>query len=129
MKILHKTLTYLIALVWLINGLYCKVLNFTPRHQEIVGRILGNEHSRLLTIQIGISEIFMSVWIISRFKPNLNTTIQIIIIATMNVIEFCLAPDLLLWEKMNIVFAFLFIVIIYLNEFILTKKMKPLPEL
>jgi hypothetical protein len=35
-----KLLTWLIALVWIINGLFCKVLNWAPRHQLIVARIL-----------------------------------------------------------------------------------------
>jgi len=34
-------LKYFIALIWLINGLFCKLLNFVPRHEEIVKRILG----------------------------------------------------------------------------------------
>jgi hypothetical protein len=45
-----------------------------------------------------------------------------VIVGTMNVIEFFLAPDLLLFGRMNIVFAFGFIVIIYINEFILTGR-------
>ena len=37
----HQVLHYLIAAVWLANGLFCKVLNLVPRHQQIVARILG----------------------------------------------------------------------------------------
>jgi hypothetical protein len=39
----------LIAAAWLVNGLFCKVLNFVPRHEEIVRRILGDEYSVFLT--------------------------------------------------------------------------------
>lgn len=87
-----------------------------PRHEQIVGRILGNNYAQPLTIAIGISEIMMSIWILSRFKPKLNAITQIVIIATMNVIEFIFASDLLLWGKLNIIFAFALIVVIYLNE-------------
>jgi hypothetical protein len=45
---------------------------------------------------------------------------QIAIVATMNVIEFFIVPDLLLWGKMNSVFALLFIGLVYYQEF--TKK-------
>ncbi|MEP6795220.1 MAG: DoxX-like family protein, partial [Saprospiraceae bacterium] len=55
-KASHKILTYFIATIWVANGLFCKVLNLVPRHQEIVARILGNNHSRLLTFLIGLSE-------------------------------------------------------------------------
>jgi len=115
MKLLHKICTYIIAAVWLINGLYCKVFNFVPRHEQIVARILGDEYSRFLTILIGISEIVMAVWIISGYKRIFNMYIQIAIVATMNILEFFLVPDLLLWGKWNAIFAFLFIGLVYWN--------------
>ncbi len=37
----NQILNYLIAAVWIANGLFCKVLNLVPRHQEIVARIIG----------------------------------------------------------------------------------------
>ena len=92
----HQLLNYFIATVWLVNGLFCKVLNLVPRHQEIVERILGSDTSRLFTILIGTSEILMAAWILSRVWPGFNAIIQILVIATMNTIEFLLAPDLLL---------------------------------
>jgi uncharacterized membrane protein YphA (DoxX/SURF4 family) len=122
---IHKLLTYFIAAVWLINGLFCKVLNLVPRHQQIVARILGEEHARLLTFLIGFSEIVMAVWILSAIKTRLNAITQILVIAAMNTLEFFLVPDLLLWGRGNAVFAFLFIVIIYCNEFLLNKKVRP----
>ena len=122
-KAIHKVLNYLIATVWFANGLFCKVLNLVPRHQEIVGRILGNQHANIFTRLIGLSEIVMTVWILSRIKTKFNAVTQIFIIATMNIMEFLLVPDLLLWGKLNSLFAFLFIIIIYYNEFILNKKL------
>jgi hypothetical protein len=122
-KILYKTLTYSTAAVWFVNGLFCKVLNLVPRHEEIVSRILGIEHATLFTKLIGLSEIVMALWIISRIKSRLNAIAQILIIATMNTMEFILVPDLLLWGKFNSVFAGIFITIIFFNEFILNKKL------
>jgi hypothetical protein len=124
MPIFNKIILYFISTVWLANGLFCKVLNLVPRHQEIVAQILllNHYHSRIITIAIGISEIVMAIWILSKFKARLNAITQIIIIAIMNTMEFFLAPDLLLWGKTNSVFAFLFIVLIYFNEFYLNKK-------
>ena len=118
-KNIHHILTYLIAAVWLGNGLFCKVLNLVPRHQEIVGRILGNDYAPILTKMIGVSEIIMAIWILNRIQPRLNAIAQIGIVATMNIIEFCLVPDLLLWGRCNAVFAFCFIVVVYYNTFIL----------
>jgi uncharacterized membrane protein YphA (DoxX/SURF4 family) len=122
MNKIYTILNYFIATVWLINGLFCKVLNFVPHHQEIVARILGNDHSRTLTILIGVSEIIMAVWILSGFKSRLNAITQIIIVASMNILEFILVPDLLLWGHYNSLFAFIFILLIYFNEFYLKLK-------
>ena len=119
---IYKILTYLIACVWLINGLFCKVLNFVPRHEQIVRRILGGEHSELITKIIGVAEICMTIWILSRIKPRLNAIVQIIIIAAMNILEFLIAPDLLLWGRANAVVALMFIAVIYFNEFYLNSE-------
>jgi len=116
-------LTYLTASVWIINGLFCKVLNFAPRHEQIVSRILGPEHSEILTKAIGISEIFLAVWILSRIASRINAFTQIVIVAVMNAVEFVLAPDLLLFGRFNFVIAFGFIVLVYYNEFALNKEL------
>jgi uncharacterized membrane protein YphA (DoxX/SURF4 family) len=113
----YKILTYCIATVWITNGLFCKVLNLVPRHQEIVGRIIGIDYARPLTLLIGLSEIGMAIWILSGVKTRLNVFSQIIIVVTMNTLEFILVPDLLLWGKMNSIFAFLFVLVVYCNEF------------
>ena len=122
-KAIHTTLTYIIATVWIANGLFCKVLNLIPRHQQIVARILGIEHARLLTISIGCLEICMAIWILSKIKARLNAIAQIAIVAIMNTLEFIVVPDLLLWGRTNAVFAFIFILIIYFNEFYFNKKL------
>ena len=117
----HKILLYLIAFVWLANGFFCKVLNLVPRHTEIVARILGADYARPLTIAIGCSEIMMMVWVLSSIKARWCAITQAVIIATMNVLEYALVPDLLLWGRLNIVFAFGFIAVILYNEFVLNK--------
>jgi DoxX-like family len=117
MKSTSNRLTYIIALVWLLNGLVCKVLNFVPRHQQIVAKILGDEYAWLFTKAIGISEICMVIWILSGIRSRWCTYLQISIVATMNVLEFILVPDLLLWGHWNAIFAFLFILVVYYNEF------------
>jgi uncharacterized membrane protein len=118
----HKILTYFIAVVWLLNGLYCKVLNLVPRHQQIVAGILGSPNSVLFTKAIGILEMLMAVWILSHIKSRLCSVAQILIIAAMNTLEFFLVPDLLLFGKMNAIIAILFMALIYFNEFVLQTK-------
>lgn len=118
----YRYIQYFIALVWLLNGLFCKILNLTPRHQEIVERILGDSYGRPITILIGISELVMVVWILSQLRSRLCAILQILVIGSMNLIEFFLASDLLLWGHFNIVFAFALMALIYYNEFKLNPK-------
>ena len=119
---INKLLNYLIAAVWMANGLFCKVLNFVPRHQEIVARIIGSAHAGIQTRLIGLAEITMAVWILSGFRTKLNAITQAVIIATMNSLEYMLAPDLLLWGRFNALYAFLFILVILVNEFYLRNR-------
>jgi hypothetical protein len=121
-RIIYRVLIYLSAAVWFINGLVYKVLNLVPRHEKIVARILGEDYARTLTMLIGISEILMAVWILSGIQRRLNAATQIALVAVMNTLEFILAPDLLLWGRFNLLFALLFIFIIFYNEFMLNKN-------
>lgn len=126
-RIIYKTLTFVISAIWIVNGLFCKVFSLVPRHEKIVANILGAAHSGLITKAIGVAEIFMAIWILSRFKTRLNAIVQIALIAAMNMLEFVLVPDLLLWGRMNAVFALILIIIIYCNEFIFNPKNLPQP--
>src|SRR5260221_9966131 len=101
------------ALVWLANGLFCKLLNLVPRHQLIVSRILGEDYSLVITKVIGVLEILMTVWILRGIKSRWCALTLIVVVAVMNILEFILVPDLLLFGRFNAVFAVLFIVIIY----------------
>jgi uncharacterized membrane protein YphA (DoxX/SURF4 family) len=123
---LTKTLfVVLFALVWFVNGLYCKVLNGVPRHRQIVARILGESHAATLTILIGLAEIGMAAWILSGIKPRWCAYCQIVIVLTMNLIEFMLAPDLLLFGRTNLLVASFFVVVVYLAERIPVKSYFP----
>lgn len=114
-------MTFLIASIWFVNGLFAKVLGFAPRHEQIVARFFGAEYAGIVVKLIGFGEILMTVWILSRIFPRLNAAAQIALVAAMNVLEFIFARDLLLWSGFNAVFALIFIFVIYYNEFVLSK--------
>ncbi|MBA3935925.1 MAG: hypothetical protein H0X38_00530 [Planctomycetes bacterium] len=111
----HRAITCGIAGVWFINGLVCKVLGVVPRHERIVARILGGDHAALITTCIGVAEAGMAIWVITGIAPRTNAALQIALIAIMNLLEFLLAPDLLLWGHLNAAFAFAFILLIAWN--------------
>lgn len=105
------------ALVWLINGLFCKLLGAVPRHEQIVARILGPAHAHPLTQLIGLLEIIMALWILSRWRPRLCGLLQIAAVAVMNNIELIMASDLLLFGAWNAALATLFIFLVYMYYF------------
>ena len=113
---MSRLITYLIAIVWLANGLLCKLLLLVPRHAAIVARILGPAHAGLLTRLIGLGEIGIGLWVISGIKPRWCAWTQIALVLTMNSLEAMLAPDLLLWGRFNAVFAVLFCGLIYFHR-------------
>jgi uncharacterized membrane protein YphA (DoxX/SURF4 family) len=122
MRTQYLILKMLIAAVWLINGLVCKVLNLVPRHEQIVANILGAEHSRTFTLLIGFAEIGMGIWILSGIWPKLNAITQIVIIVAMNTLEFFMVPDLLLWGRVNAIFALLLVLFICYYAFYLNPR-------
>jgi len=113
----YSIIRIFIALVWLVNGMYAKLLGMVPRHEKIVAEILQIQNAGTFVVIIGILETLMAVWILSGKYPKLNAVIQVIVVLTMNTLEFVFAPELLLWGKMNFVFAVLFAGLILWNEF------------
>lgn len=121
-SVIHTVLTILISLVWLINGLYAKLLGFVPRHQEIVAKILGSEISFAAVKIIGVLELIMFLWVISKRYSRFAAVTQIVIVLTMNILEFILTPELLLFGRFNILIALVFVSVVYVNEFIIKPK-------
>ena len=118
-KIFFNLLKYLIALVWLVNGIYCKVLGYVPRHQAIVAEILGEQYDKELIVLIGLSEVEIVIWVLSEYRVKSCATLQIAVVGLMNILEFSLVPHLLLWGRLNIVFAGIFILVVYYYGFVL----------
>ncbi len=92
-----------IAAGWIFMGLYSKVLDMMPRHRLIVARIIGDESARTVIVIIGVIEIAIALWVLSKLKPVLCAIVQTAALVTMNVFELLYAPDLLLLGPANVV--------------------------
>ena len=103
----------LIAAVWLLNGLFCKVLNLAPRHHQIVAEILTPQAAPILTPLIGLAEMLLALWILSDLYPRFSGWLQIILVLTMNLLEQFLTPQLLLWGRWNFLWAVLLCLFIW----------------
>ncbi len=114
--------TIVIAGVWLVNGLYCKVLGMVPRHQEIVGHFFGQSFAQEITFIIGLSEIALALWILSEKQYKINAVLQICLVAVMNLLEVSFVPDMLLWGQGNGFFALAFIAFVYVHNFTIKNR-------
>lgn len=112
---LRRPVTYLIAAVWFVNGIWAKILHGVPRHEQIVARILGDAWARPLTVAIGVGEVAIGLWVLSRRWPRWCAVVQIALVLAMNVLEAWLAPDLLLHGRWNAFWALLFAAFLYVT--------------
>ena len=84
------------AAVWIFHGLFSKLLSGIPRHERIVARVLGSDHSHVVTLVVGACEIAMGFWILSRRASKTCAAVQTTALVTMNILEIAMARDLLL---------------------------------
>ena len=96
-------------------------MHLVPRHEQIVGQIIGTSSAGTFTFWIGIGETALGIWILTGKRMKETAVIQILLIGTMNTLEFMMVPELLLWGKLNALFAFLFILVIYINAFLVQR--------
>lgn len=106
-----------IAAVWIINGSYAKILNQVPRHTEIVSQVLGDGWARPITVSIGFGEVALGAWVLLGRKPRETAVLQIGLVSTMNVLEAVRARDLLLFGRLNALYAAGFCAAVYAHGF------------
>jgi uncharacterized membrane protein YphA (DoxX/SURF4 family) len=96
--ITDKSVRPLVAAVWLVHGLYNKLLGGSPRHLAIVQSVLGLAGSageRVLTM-VGLFEVALALWILSGRAPRRCAATQTVVLLSMNVVELTFARHLLL---------------------------------
>lgn len=116
-KTVSTSIHYFSFLVWFVNGFLFKIVGLIPRHETIVAHILGEKYASFFTIVIGLFEVALSIWILLKIESQKCTQLQLALILLMNLLEFALVPELLLFGRFNLVLAFLFCILLYLNEF------------
>lgn len=85
-----------IGSVWVFHGLYSKIFNGIPRHQLIVGRVLGTRLAAPATKAIGCLEVLLGLWVFSGWARVECAAVQTLALVGMNTVEIILAGDLLL---------------------------------
>ncbi len=76
-----------IALVWLYQGLWCKLLDRAPQHRKIVGAVpfLDSSQARQALFVLGSLECVLAVWVLSGFRAHEAALVQTLLLASMNI--------------------------------------------
>jgi len=110
---LFAFLTFAIAAVWIVFGMWFKVLGIVPRHRLIVAAILGDSAAGPVTVLVGIAEIGMALWVLSGLYPRACAAVQTLAIVAMNALEIRLARNLLLAPMLMLCANAIFLVVIW----------------
>lgn len=91
--------TAIVASVWLIHGLFNKLLHFSPRHLLIVQSVPGLAGGRgeAVLTAIGLFEVGIALWVLSGWAGGVCAAVQTVVLLSMNVVELSVARSLLLW--------------------------------
>lgn len=88
-----------VASIWLVHGLYNKLLDGSPRHLAIVQSVpgLGGAAGERVLTAVGLFEILVALWVLSGWTAHLCAVVQTIALLSMNAVELTVARHLLLW--------------------------------
>jgi hypothetical protein len=89
----------IVAAVWLVHGLYNKLLGGSARHLAIVQSVpgLGGVAGERMLTAVGVGEVAIALWVLSGWRPRLCAATQTVALLSMNVVELTYARPLLLW--------------------------------
>jgi uncharacterized membrane protein YphA (DoxX/SURF4 family) len=75
-----------VALVWLYNGLWCKLLAQCPHHREVVAAVpvLWGMGAAVLLRSIGLVEVALAIWVLTGFRPRPAAAAQTALLILMN---------------------------------------------
>jgi hypothetical protein len=82
----QKLIRASIALVWLYQGLWCKVLGWTPQQKALVADVpfIGHVAARTVLIALGLIECSIAVWVFSGKRMRQAALAQTGLLIAMN---------------------------------------------
>src|SRR5580704_8969860 len=82
----QKLIRLSIALVWLYQGLWCKVLGRSAGHVAVISAVpfIGATGSRVALILLGLVECSIAVWVLSGKRTQQAAIVQTVLLVAMN---------------------------------------------
>ena len=105
-----------LAAVWLVHGVYNKLLGGSPRHLAIVQSMPGLDGSagERMLVAVGLVEVAIALWMLSRRAPRACAAVQTVLLLSMNGLELTYARPLLLWPAGLVPTNLLFLGVVWL---------------
>jgi hypothetical protein len=106
-----------VAAVWLYEGLWCKLLNGQPRQVRVVaampryGAHIGTQLLKLL----GVVEVVVGVWILTRIAPIVCAVAQTALLVTLNACGLLWARRLIDDPAGMVIKNFAFLVLVWIS--------------
>jgi len=75
-----------IALVWLYEGLWCRLLGGVPRHAEVIATtpFIGPAAAGAALITLGLAECGIAAWVLSGRRMRQAALVQTVLLVAMN---------------------------------------------
>jgi DoxX-like family len=104
-----------IAMVWLYQGLWCKVLGYASRHEAVIAAapFIGPAAARTAMVGIGMVECGMAVWVLSGRRMRWAAAAQTALLIGMNAAGLLWARNLLADPAGMILQNFAFVLLIW----------------
>jgi uncharacterized membrane protein YphA (DoxX/SURF4 family) len=82
----NKLIRLAIALVWLYQGFWCKVLGGIPRHEAVIASVpfIGSAAGRSALVALGLLECGIGLWVLSGRWMRQAAIVQTALLAGMN---------------------------------------------
>jgi uncharacterized membrane protein YphA (DoxX/SURF4 family) len=82
----NKMIRLAIALVWLYQGLWCKVLGGVPRHETVIAAVpfIGSAAARSALIALGLLECGIGLWVLTGRWMRQAAIVQTVLLSAMN---------------------------------------------
>ncbi|MGD8859917.1 MAG: DoxX-like family protein [Myxococcales bacterium] len=81
-----ELIRFAVALVWLYEGLWCKLLGRMPHQVDVVAAhpLFGPRTARLVLHAIGVLEVALAAWVLSGYAPFACALSQTVLLVGMN---------------------------------------------
>lgn len=95
----RKLIRLSIALVWLYQGLWCKILGGSSGHLAVISAVpfIGVTGGRAVLIALGLVECAIAAWVLLGKRMREAAIVQTVLLAAMNagglIWAWCLIPD------------------------------------